>query len=139
MNRILTLTISIFVFSILGCQSGQTQSVKTELTAKEFDKKIKELDDEVIVDVRSSGEFVDGAIPEAVNIDWNGKYWTQVIAGLDKNKPYLLYCYSGGRSSDAADAMRKAGFKSVYNLEGGIEQWRKAGLPEVKQSPLRGN
>jgi rhodanese-related sulfurtransferase len=139
MNRILTLSISVFVFSFLGCLNGQTQAVKTDLTAREFDKKIKELDNEVIVDVRSSGEFVDGAIPEAVNIDWNGKYWTQVIAGLDKNKPYLLYCYSGGRSTDAAEAMRKAGFKDVYNLDGGIEAWRKAELPEVKQNPLRGN
>jgi rhodanese-related sulfurtransferase len=42
---------------------------------------------------------------------------------LDKNKPVLVYCAAGGRSASAAKDLKKAGFKKVYDLEGGYDAW----------------
>ena len=53
---------------------------------------------------------------------------------LDKQKPVLVYCLSGGRSASAAELLSEKGFKEVYNLEGGILKWDAANKPLV-QSP----
>lgn len=125
--------ISLTFLSLSACQSGQTKDGITTLDAKAFESKIKALDNEIIFDVRSPNEFVEGHITDALNVDWYGKYWSQVIAGMDTAKPYMLYCMSGSRSTDAAEAMKKAGFKTIYVLNGGTEAWIKAGLPLEKQ------
>jgi rhodanese-related sulfurtransferase len=44
---------------------------------------------------------------------------------MDKNIPVFVYCRSGGRSGKAAKKMKEKGFKSVYNLEGGIIAWQR--------------
>jgi len=43
----------------------------------------------------------------------------------------LVYCLSGGRSSQAATAMREKGYTNVLELDGGIMAWRAQNLPEV--------
>jgi thioredoxin len=40
-----------------------------------------------------------------------------------------VYCLAGGRSAAAADKMRKAGYKNVYELKGGTNAWRAANKP----------
>lgn len=118
-----------FLFS--SCISGQTQSGKTNYSATEFAAKIKELPDAPLIDVRTPGEFAKGHLVNAQNIDWNGGNFDQAIATLDKSKPVLIYCLSGGRSGSASKKMRSMGFESVYELTGGIMQWRAANLPEA--------
>lgn len=46
-----------------------------------------------------------------------------------ENKPVILICRSGLRSSVAAEMLAQQGFKSIYNVQGGIIAWGKAGLP----------
>ena len=48
---------------------------------------------------------------------------------MEKSKPILVYCASGGRSSQAAAILAKHGFMEVYNLEGGLYGWQNAGFP----------
>ena len=43
----------------------------------------------------------------------------------------MVYCLSGGRSSKANKKIRSLGFKNVYELDGGILEWRKNKLPEA--------
>lgn len=77
----------------------------------------------VMIDVRTPGEVQAGYIDGAdMFIDFNGDFQGG-IANLDKNKTYLVYCQSGGRSSRAAKVMEAAGFAHVYNLQGGIGAW----------------
>jgi thioredoxin 1 len=129
MNYLFSLTLT--AASILSsCTNGQTQ--KTDLSANEFSEKIKQLPEALIIDVRTPEEFADGHLINAINIDWRGDDFEKQIATLDKNKPVLVYCLSGGRSSAAADKMRNDSFKEVYELDGGIMKWRVAGLPEAR-------
>ena len=46
---------------------------------------------------------------------------------MKKDTPYLVYCKSGGRSSDTANKMISAGFKDVTNLVGGYTAWSEEG------------
>lgn len=78
----------------------------------------------VVLDVRTEGEFSEGHIPHAINMEI-GEMSEEEIEKLDKEKTYLLYCRSGGRSSRAAQMLDFLGFKNVYNLEGGYMEWVK--------------
>jgi rhodanese-related sulfurtransferase len=88
--------------------------------------------DLIILDVRTSGEFDDGHIQGAINIDFWSKGFTDSIALLDKQKIYLVYCTSGVRSGGAMKKMRLAGFGKIYNMTGGMMGWRAAKKPLVK-------
>ena len=48
---------------------------------------------------------------------------------LSKEQPVMLICAVGGRSYVAGKVLSKMGYREVYNLDGGIEAWRRAGLP----------
>jgi len=80
-----------------------------------------------IVDVRTPSEFAAGHIAGAINIDIEGADFTSAISSLDQSKTYALYCHSGRRSGLAITAMQQAGFTSVYDLNGGIQNWQAAG------------
>lgn len=139
MKSPLIIVFSAILFFINSCQTGNSQNTKTSLNPAEFEAKIKELPNAALVDVRTPEEFTQGHIANASNIDWNGSSFDQDIAKLDKTKPVLVYCLSGGRSASAAAKMRADGFKEVYELEGGIMKWRAANLPEAVEKTAAAN
>lgn len=86
----------------------------------------------VVLDVRTREEYEAGHIPGSVLIDFNSDDFEEKVAKLDKDKTYLVHCASGGRSARASKKMEKLGFKKLYNLEGGMGAWEKAGKPIEK-------
>ncbi len=78
-----------------------------------------------IVDVRSPGEAVGGALPGALCIPLPSL--TDGMKELDPARPVVTYCASGYRSQIAASVLRAAGFADVSDLLGGYEAWRAAG------------
>lgn len=124
------------ILLLIGCSSGQNTSKKTNLTAVEFSEKINQLENPQLIDVRTPAEFEGGHLVNAINIDWNENGFMNQILALDKSKPVLIYCLSGGRSSSAAKELRKNGFKQVYEMEGGMMQWRSKNLPETTENSV---
>ena len=122
------LWIILFSFTFLACSNGQNSSL---LSAKEFQDKITELGNVVILDVRTPDEFNGGTIENAVNADITSYDFTNVAQTLDKSTPVMVFCLSGGRSKDAAKALRNMGFNTVYELKGGILKWNAENLPVV--------
>ena len=89
-------------------------------------------DDAVIIDVRTPAEFGMSHITGAVNVNVQDDDFASMVAGLDKDKTYLVHCTKnpvGGRSSRALETLQSLGFKNLYNLEGGYIAWKEAELP----------
>ena len=80
-----------------------------------------------VIDVRTPGEFAQGHIQGAVNIDVEDAGFASNIGKLPKDKPYFVYCRSGNRSGVATSKMADLGFTEIYDLQGGITQWQSAG------------
>jgi thioredoxin len=122
-------------FLLVSCSIGQG-STKTDLSPTEFSKQLKETENPTILDVRTPGEFSEGHIQNALNIDWNGSSFDAQVSKLDKNSTVFVYCLSGGRSGSAASQLRSNGFKNVLELDGGMMAWRSAALPETTDSKV---
>ncbi len=133
MKHIKLLSLWSFIFLFLNSSCQQLGGNST-LDAVTFSQKILSTDSAVVLDVRSPGEFSQGYINHAININYNGADFSASIDKLDKNKTYFVYCYSGGRSSKAASYMRNEGFTKVYELMNGILAWNSKNLPLVGSS-----
>ena len=79
----------------------------------------------VILDVRTPGETARGVIDGAIQIDFRSANFKEELAKLDREKTYLVYCQSGGRSARAAKTMQGLGFSSIYELKTGYGGWKK--------------
>ncbi len=88
--------------------------------------------DVIVLDVRTSEEFVAGHLEGAVMIDFYSPDFADQLAELDPTESYLLYCRSGNRSGQTTEIMSDLGFADVAEVEGGISAWSAAGLPVVE-------
>ena len=80
-----------------------------------------------VLDVRTEQEYHQGYIAGAKNYNYLAENFKEKVAVLDKNKTYYVYCFSGGRSSQAVADMQALGFTKVINVRGGIRAWTQAG------------
>ena len=126
MKKVIAMLASVLLLA--GCASGATGV--TNMNVEDFSKKTAE-SGVVILDVRTPGEFMTGHIQDAQNIDFEGGSFESQIESLDKNGTYAVYCRSGNRSGQAVKVMQDAGFKNIYNLNGGVIDWANTGLPLV--------
>ena len=93
------------------------------LSSAEFEQKMKEDKNAMLIDVRTLMEHNTNRIPNSLLIDiYNPTFLTE-IDKLDRTKNYYLYCRSGNRSFIAGQQMKKMGFGEVYNLQPGIIGW----------------
>lgn len=120
----------------LPASADNAPDVVVETTVEHLDteaakKLIAEPGDEnkglIVLDVRTGDEFKSGRIAGAKQIDFFSDDFEKQLGALDKSKPYLLHCKSGGRSGKALKIMQKLGFKTVFHLDGGMVAWKKAG------------
>jgi rhodanese-related sulfurtransferase len=86
----------------------------------------------VIVDVRTTEEFQQGHVPNAINVPLSNIIDNPDILTFSKEKPIVLYCRSGYRAGKAAEALQKYGYTNLRHLEGDMQGWSKAGLPVAK-------
>ena len=79
----------------------------------------------IILDVRTPEEFETSRIPNSKNIDfYNPQNFMLEIEKLDKDNSYYVYCRTGVRSANSCQLMNELGFNKVYNLLGGIVEWK---------------
>jgi len=84
-----------------------------------------------ILDVRTPGEFSEGHLANAININFYADTFRQEMNQLDREKTYLIYCRRGVRSDRTLQMMQEMGFQQVYNLLGGTTRWQREGFPTV--------
>ena len=88
----------------------------------------------MILDLRTPQEYGSGHLNGSINLDFKSPSFTDQIARLDRDNAYLLYCRTGVRSARALLLMRYLGFRELYNLTKGIEQWQRESYPVVLDS-----
>jgi hydroxyacylglutathione hydrolase len=79
------------------------------------------------IDVRAPRERDQKYIAESLGIPLN--HLTENLEKLPKDRPLLVYCAGGYRSSIAASLLRRSGFDQVAEIAGGIAGWEAAKLP----------
>jgi len=85
--------------------------------------------DFVILDVRTPGEFTEGHLAGAVNLDIQARDFEARLGTLDRSANYLVYCRTGSRSQKAIQTMERLGFRSVFHMNEGILGWQRQKLP----------
>ncbi|SHM88179.1 rhodanese-like domain-containing protein [Flavobacterium chilense] len=82
----------------------------------------------VLLDARETKEFNVSHIENAINVGFDkfdSKKVTTIIK--DKNANIIVYCSIGVRSEKIGEKLLKLGYKNVFNLYGGIFEWKNNG------------
>ena len=124
----------ILSFLLLGAMvSGLKAQTVQDVDASKFSQLIA-AGDNILLDVRTPGEYSRGHIKGATNINIADPAFVSKVNLLQKDKTLLVYCLSGSRSDAAAQYMSRMGFRKLYTLHQGIMTWTRQGLPLEQSS-----
>ena len=91
-------------------------------------------EDALVLDVRETGEWSTGHIPGARHIALAQLEKRMSEIEKFKDRPIIICCASGNRSSSVCGQLKKGGFAKVFSLAGGISAWLEANLPLTTKS-----
>lgn len=128
MNNFITI-FNTSLLSLLGFSMGNAQDYH-QLSSGEFYEQLTK-EKITLIDVRTSGEFANGHIPDAGQLNFYALDFKKKLLLLPRDQPIYLYCNTGFRSRLAANTLAKNGYNEVYNLEHGIMEWNLHDLPVV--------
>jgi rhodanese-related sulfurtransferase len=125
----LLLVIALFaiIAMLIGGELKQRISGIAEVGPSEATRMLNH-DNAVMIDMRDDKDYREGHIVNAVHAPDNNN----VKPDKYRDRPLIVYCRSGNRSSVYCNKLRKQGFESVYNLKGGVLAWQRAELPLTK-------
>ena len=86
----------------------------------------------VILDTREPGEYKVSHIQGARSVGYD-KFKIGSVKDIPKNSKVIVYCSVGYRSERIGEKLKDEGFVDVYNLYGGIFEWKNRGLPIYDQ------
>jgi len=110
----------------------QKGAIPAELGPAECKQLIDSSSGCIILDVRTPGEYSEGHLEGAKNVDFFSPDFRSQIEQYDREKIYVVYCKRGGRGERTKDLMKNCGFTLVVNIRGGFLGWKQAGLPVKK-------
>lgn len=142
----LLILMTVIAVALAACGSGEdsddTQSpteaaaplTYTTVDVRQAHDALSTDSDAIIVDVRTEQEWATTGVPTGATLITLDQI-PQRANELPKNQPVYLICNSGNRSQVAAQALIDLGFTSVYNVDGGIQDWLRADLPTEAYTP----
>ena len=80
-----------------------------------------------VVDVRNAAEWEEGHLPGARHIPLG--YLLDRLDEVPQDRPTVVHCQGGGRSSIAVSLLQARGWRNVINLNAGFTGWLANGLP----------
>lgn len=141
MNKVLIIVLVFGTIIIVACSAstdsssvGQEVSVNggtyTNITVPELESMLEEKDF-TFVNVHIPFE---GDIPNTdIFIQFDQIDQNLDLLPVDKDAKIVLYCRSGNMSSTASKTLVDLGYTNIWNLDGGFNAWKAAGLPLVDQ------
>jgi len=113
---------------IRGEEAPAAPTTVPEITPRELKARLDRGDDLYILDVREPHEY------QICNIGGHliplGEL-SRRVHELDSSREIVAHCRSGKRSAEASEFLRKAGFRKIWNLKGGILAWSDEVDPNV--------
>jgi rhodanese-related sulfurtransferase len=106
-----------FILLITGCSGGSYTDVSVDEAKEMIDS-----GEVQVLDVRTPDEFAAGHIPGAKLVPL--QVIESMLSELDKDQKYLVVCRSGNRSTQASGILVENGFKNIYNMTGGMNEWK---------------
>ncbi|MDT8316709.1 MAG: rhodanese-like domain-containing protein [bacterium] len=123
-DRLLVLFV-LFIFSGAACMAGAYNNVSPDKAREMIRSGGAEL---LLLDVRTFGEYKsDGHLKNSVLIPINLLESKLGEISAYKDRDIIVYCAVGGRSAKASGILSEKGFKKVYNMKGGIKEWKRLG------------
>ena len=121
MGKFISILLSLLLLA--GCAAPAEQEANyRQIGMDEAVAMMAEKSDYIILDVRTTEEFADKHIPDAINIP-NETIGTAEISELpDKAQLILVYCRSGNRSKQASEKLAALGYTNIVEF-GGINDW----------------
>ena len=86
-------------------------------------------DETVVIDVRDESDFIKGHIENAQNVPLGRLDERLSQLNSYKDRPLIVVCQTGTRTTPACRTLTKNGFKDVYSLTGGMQSWEENNLP----------
>ncbi len=117
----------------LGSVSMAWGNAAKNLSAADTWELLQKKSDIFILDVRTMQEYMQLRLEGATLIPID-----QVVGRIDeipRDRPIMVYCAVGSRSSQVANYLAQQGYEPVYNMYGGIWAWRSRGLPVLDGPP----
>ena len=119
------------MLALASVQAGNESTV-AKIDVNSAQEYVAQHENAVIMDVRTPVEYEMSHITGAMNVNVQNDDFVSMVAGLDKDKTYLVHCTrnpADGRSARALETLQELGFRNLYNLEGGYIAWKEAELP----------
>ncbi|OIQ27342.1 MAG: rhodanese [Bacteroidetes bacterium MedPE-SWsnd-G2] len=92
----------------------------------------------LILDSREQGEYNVSHLKNAINIGFeNFNIDASVNEIKDFSKPIVVYCSIGVRSEIIGEKLKEKGFTNVFNLYGGIFEWKNQGLNVYNRNNIK--
>ncbi|MCY4130679.1 MAG: rhodanese-like domain-containing protein [Gammaproteobacteria bacterium] len=90
------------------------------------------LEKAVVLDVRDTGEFSAGHITDAINIPHSSLQTRMKELEKFKERPIVIVCKMGQHAGSMGTMLKKAGFRNVSRLRGGLSAWQAENMPLIK-------
>lgn len=119
---------ALIILSISDMISQEKEHEAHLISVEELARHVEDSPELLLLDVRTKEEYEEGHLPGARNMDFLSEDFLLQVEQLPKDQAIYIYCRSGNRSAKAADLMRKAGFRQLYDLEGGYLKWEEEKL-----------
>ncbi|WP_235010886.1 MULTISPECIES: rhodanese-like domain-containing protein [Aquimarina] len=97
---------------------------------------LKDIQDQVLLlDAREKKEYEVSHIKHAKFVGYTHfKMNTVTVQDIPKDTKIVVYCSLGVRSEDISEKLKKAGYTNVYNLYGGIFEWKNKNFPVMNSN-----
>ena len=120
MKKILSCLLILLLLA--GCSAAPAETTYQQISMDEAVTMMAEETDYIILDVRTTEEYNEKHIPNAICIP-NETIGSEEIPALpDKEQLILVYCRSGNRSKQAAEKLAALGYTNIVEF-GGIKDW----------------
>lgn len=111
--------------------TDQLKSIDAETLKQWLDQ-----DEIILIDVRERSEYAGEHISGSIMMPLST--FDPLNLPVNDSKPFVFYCQTSNRSSQAAQKLFAVGFKQVMHLQGGLNSWKQAGYPTIvnKNAPI---